>query len=675
MALAADPKGILEELHRKASQATLCGCIQEVIADRKWAPNGGDGLQFLFAFFTLQGENFFLIGSTQHRSAESVERELTPFASHSAQLSHDATLGTSGVGGNLLPIHMNSAFSMLMLAEPLGPDGNSFPEEPTAWNLVDWIYIDSMNTAIESKAADFEPANYRPKMHKPFKPQIKYKPFFMEPEFRASPLFQHLKESGYQYFYIFNSMGDGPEPSPMFKWNSELRSKKEFDVLCSQLSELYEIPIRDGKLSIVTQYGLNTPPMRVTPGTKILLHPEHSLFTFALDWKFGEKVVTEQGREVWISTCRYRHGHTPTVASATEQSPFFSSTGDIYYGKVERNGKDKMINNKNSFNLKTVNAVGIDKQNWRADIRISIIRLKSESLAKMTDQAEHGKGVYIRLENELLSEAPMYKTDTRHLPGGESQYRIVLDVLSKKAKENPDSGLNLESYKKNTSIKENKEIAQCIRLTINKAITLLKTVEPRSRLNEPAAYKEESFQKKLLHVLDDRERQNEQKKASMKGSRNGVAFEVALGDKLEEAYEEIHYGEEEITMTYSQGDTQIMTRENLRGQACDILGRAQLADGRQLHLVIQAKNTKAITPEHRDKFAAIVKEFRRKYPRDVVVPVFIQKSVKTFSNVLTNFFAQNGIFLLTSDSAESDDQAEACECICEKVEGLIASLA
>lgn len=674
MAHSADPKGILEELHRKAcTQATLCGCLQEIIADRKWAAGGGDGLQFLFAFFKLRGEHYFLIGSTQYRDTESVRRELTPFASHSAAgpQQQQATLGTSGVGGNLLPIHMNSSFSMLILAEELAA-GQPLREDRAAWNLVDWINIEDMNTAIENKDPMFDPGKYRPNTFQ-LKSQSRYIPFFSEPEFRASPLFQHIQASAYQYFYIFNSTiestQDSQEYSSMLKYNSELRSQKEFVGLCDALSELYEIPLRDKKLTLITQYGLTAPPVSLEPGKRLLMHPEHSIFTFALDWKFGEKQITDLQREWWASTCRYI---PPTSASAT---PFFSSTSETFYGKVECNGKDKILNGRNSWNQKIARCRKLDEMNWRADIRISIQRLKPDAIAGIPvhERAKLGKGIFVRLEHELLSEEHMGEADIRHLPGGESQYRVIIDILSKKAKENPDSGLSLESYKRHTKIMEKKEIAQCIKLTLNAAKRLLSSVEPMTALNDPATYCSEGFKKKLTLVLDDRERGNEQKKVTKQASRNGHTFEQVLGDILKEKYTELTYNEEDIHMNYDIGDSIIAAREGTEGQACDILGKATITDEQKLVIVIQAKNTKNVDDASRVKFISTVKEYRNKYRGHIVIPLFIQKANKSFSSIVTNHFSEHGIFILTSSAVEGDEQSPY-ETICDKLKNLISAL-
>jgi hypothetical protein len=366
--------------------------------------------------------------------------------------------------------------------------------------------------------------------------------------------------------------------------------------------------------------------------------------------------------------------------AATEETttaPFFSSAANPFYGKVEPNGKDKSLNGKNSWNLKIVENVKADKMNWRADIRIQVQRLKPEVISSMSvqEQASFGKGVFLRIENELISADHVCSCDTSHLPGGESHYRIVVDILSKYAKENADSGLTLESYKKNTKIQDKKEIAQCIKLTLNTVKRLLSSVVLDSSLDDQATYNSKAFQDRLSIVLNDRKRAEEQKKLTAAASRNGHTFEQQLGDTLKNTYTILSYGEETLRMEYEVGDSLISAREGFEGQACDILGRAQLGDGRRLLLVIQAKNTKNADQAAREKFIKIVKEFRKKYTGDIVLPAFVQKANKSFSSIVTNHFSQNGILLFTSDAVESNDQADPCACICEKLKALVGSLA
>lgn len=649
----ADPKGIVQALYRKASHATLCGCLQEVIANRKHGKNE-KGVKFLLSSFTLQDAKYFIVGSTQYRSMESVMREFTPFASHSmstsASRSESARLATAGVGGNLLYIRMNSTFSMLIQASE-EQEQESFTTTLSDWNLIDWMYIKKMNRQLETDDPNFNAEAYRPNPFTPIDADHTYIPFFSMPGFRDTSLFTHIQEVGYRHFYIFKN--------PDTDLNTELSSREKFQSMCNQLSELYEVQLKNGEISIYQQYGLDTPISTIQPGTKLLIHLDNSIFIFKLDWKLADKkIVTETGREWWENTCRFE-----------------DHRGVLFYGKCEQNGQDKIDKNgKNRWNLKTVKACKLDTMTWRADIRVSIHRLKPALNDALTEEerAYLGDGVYLRIEDELLSDNPSYKDPViRNLPGG-FRYRIIVDILSKAAKDIPDSGLNLHEYKKISTIADKKSIAQCIKRTLSIVNRLLDSFEGPA-LNLPETYSTEEFYKKLQCTLDDRERAKARDGAAAEASRKGTLFEAVLGKLFEEKYKRLTYRGQEIEFKYDCNDAHIKVQENIESQACDILGKAQLADDRPLRIVIQAKAKSQVTEDDRLKFIQVVRELREKYHalNGVIIPIFVQKNVKSFSNLQTNHFSTHGIFLLSGDSEKQD---EASASICESVKYLLTSL-
>jgi hypothetical protein len=641
MAAQTDQKGVLQTLYIKARKGDLCGVIQEVAGNRRHG-KPMPKVSFLLSVVELEGVKHFILASTQFRTLESIQREMTPFASHDMTENDIAKLATSGFGGNLLPIKLNGTFSMLSSIE----DGESFLETRSNWNLLEDMYISKMIKEIETDSKTFRPKDYEPRFHSPIFEDHSYQPFWFSETFRGKELHTHILEKNYKHFYICKK--------PNLDWNTELLSPKVFKELVDKLGEIYEIQIKNGELEFFYSYGHETPVYSLSPGNKILLHESNSMFTFKLDWALGDREVTELNREWWKNTFRYYNEHTQSY----------------FYGKLEANGKDTIKDGRSRFNLKTVKNCEITSDSdWTTDITITIMRLHPDNDKHLTEaeRAKYSNGVFIRIQDDILNEVPSYKDDTiRNLPGG-YHYRLVVDIVSKKAKSSHDAGIDIDPYKKLTSINEKKSIALCIKRTILLLQRILeKTVPTKDLQNNPASYTTEEFYKVLGHTLDDRERAKDTKR-----SRDGIKYEAKLGQTLVEKYNSFTTNtKKELQFTYEVGDSLIMVNHDIKSQGIDILGTAPICEGKFFRILIQAKDKKQITQDDKKSFFNGISQLKEKYPNDIFLSVYAQKNVVNISSSNVNDFTKKAVSLLTGGS---NDDMEACDSIAQGIKEIISN--
>ena len=494
---------------------------------------------------------------------------------------------------------------------------------------------------IETNAKSFSPKDYEPRFHSPIFEDHSYQPFWFSETLRNKQLHSHILEKNYKHFYICKK--------PSLDWNTELFSPKQFQELMEKLGEIYEIQIANGELEFHYSYGYDTPVLTLTPGNKMLLHERNSMYTFKLDWALGEREVTELNREWWKNTFRF----------------YNTKTQSYFYGKLEANGKDVLKDGRSRFNLKTVKNCEITSDaDWATDITVTIMRIHPEKDKHLTDaeRTKYSNGVYIRIQDDVLSELPSYKDDTiRNLPGG-YHYRIVIDIVSKKAKTSQDAGIDIDPYKKLTSINEKKSIALCIKRTILLLQRLLeKTVPTKELQNLPSSYETEEFYKTLTQTLDDRERAKDTKR-----SREGIKFESKLGQLLIDKYTK--FTAPSLTFTYETGDAMIMVNHDIKSQGIDILGRAPLPNGTYLNVLIQAKDKKQITQDDKKSFFSGIAQMKEKYPKDIFLSVYAQKNVVNISSSNVNDFAKKSVYLLTGMSI---DDMEACDTIAKSIQEIV----
>jgi hypothetical protein len=643
MAAQTDQKGVLQTIYLKASKADLCGTIQEVIGNRHHAKDGATWRAFLLSFFKMGGDDYCVVGSDQYRSIESIRREMTPFASHDLSESNtNIELATSGFGGNLLPIRLNGGAFSMMSSNKVDAPHQTFSDKREDWCLLDSMYISKMNAEIQSNDKNFMPKDYEPRIYPSIHKDHNYIPFFSNEEFRASPLFNHITETGYRHFYICKN--------PSIVWNPELNSANEFKSrLIHRLEEIFEVQLQDKSLALYYSYGLESQVSQAVPGKKILLHPANSMFTYVLEWMLGERQVTETGREWWKNNFRVHN----------------MRTGEYFYGTIEANGKDVVKDGRNRWNLKTVKLCDPPVE-WVPDLRISIARLRDDAMKHMTDseKSSYGNGVYLRIQGDVLNDTPSYKGEEniRNLADG-FRYRIVVDILSKKAKNAQESGIDVEAYKKLTTMNDKKSTALCVKRTVSIIQRTLDKATVAER-KDAEYYTSEAFYKLLQNSMDDRERAKDTKK-----SREGVKFELSVGDYLKEKMPILARsgGRVAANFEYETNDAHISAKYELKGQAIDILARTCLSEEKHYNILIQVKDKKQITQVDKDKFFSVVDEMKAKFPNDIFLPIYVQKQVKTYTIAMTNDFTSRGVFLVSGDS-ENDEEA------CESIYNFISSL-
>ena len=623
---APDNEGIIEDYVRVSNSCDSEGVLMEIIGNRKHNPEKCD-TKFILAKFIMDGISYFILGSTQHRSRESIKKEQTPFYRTKRDKKSVASLGTRGYGAKLFPFHIGGNYSFMAQI----PETLAFSEKMTDWLGFARINIGNLITKV-SKGEDFDPLDYRPIAKDPITSDDHYSPFLTNEAFRKSELYAFIKENGFRSFYVFE------------KYSHESSINTNFKNLTENLGRIYE-----GKgVKIYSSVNLNAPlEMNATPSLGLL--PSYWAGNLTLQWMLGKK-PTDDAR-FWKSIFRYVNPLTKAV----------------FYGQVDSNGsKDRKF----AVRTQALKTEDIPKV-WDPDIEVIVACCKDEYIKTLASPLESlSARVYMSIEEDILNDKPKeygLNTIIRNLPTP-TKTRILIKILKESVKDNKDSGLQVTHFKKGTEINEMMAIHQNLKLTLKLASKYFASITPE-HLQNSNAYFVADVQNKLLSSFADNKKHMER---SMKRKKEGVLYEGQISDLLKAAFPAIEIEGVMHPMKWKDKDSEITAAYDLQGEGIDILGVLNLGDvsptseainqiimpsstisvsSKRIWIILQIKdNELSIAKAEKDKFLITRKSLMDKYPSDIFISALVLAKKISYTAPLAMEMMREGILTILEDS-------------------------
>jgi hypothetical protein len=153
-------------------------------------------------FNTPQGR-FFILGTNNYRTKESIEKEHTPFKFNESKADTVATISARGYGAKLFPFHVRGLYSNLFRLN----NSDSFSSDITEWVMKDCIDMDDLCRTIDDKS-EFDANDFRSKWLLPINKRPDTVPFFYNKEFSGKPVDLFMREHNFKYFYQFMNYND-----------------------------------------------------------------------------------------------------------------------------------------------------------------------------------------------------------------------------------------------------------------------------------------------------------------------------------------------------------------------------------------------------------------------------------------------------------------------------------
>lgn len=573
-----DEKGLLADTNRFASQTDLLYIFTELIQNRKWNSDKSTG-KFVFSTFELQGKRYLVIGYNHFREHSSIEKEHTLFNWRSSTVSGEATIGTRGYGAKLLAFKIGGQYSNYYHLK----DSDTFPTDLNDWGLKESINITKLQEKLNSEENLDKFINpYRENYIEPACSKEGVSPtLLVDSTFLSSELYSFFKKNNFKYFYVFS--------------NYDTAIDSLLDISLERLSNLYE----GNTAEIYRSKGLLEPTLLVTTIQNSLgLCKKWWGGEFTLEWMLGEK----DGR-YWKSICRY----------------YNNNTGHEIFSKLSSNGsKDSHFNIRHHY---------FDKQSleseWVPDIRVTVAITSDEYVRETnllgTDAANR---INIQIEGDFIDDSSSdyglnYKI--RHM-NDMSRTRIILSILSARAKNNKEFGLDLGHLKQASGFSKSGAIYEMVSQTIGRAVNYFKIIKETYNIGDPAAYLDKSIVDKFRDYMQVDKKASSR---STKRKKEGIKFEGKISKLLTDSFDDIDWDHK---------DSHISSTHELNGEGIDCLGETQLRNGKTLWIVLQIKDKESgLSQEELKKFTDTLSELKTKYPKDVFLSYLVLAKKKGYT--------------------------------------------
>jgi len=618
-----DPRGLLQDLSKVARSCDTVGINQEIIGNRLHGDTS-QPISFLYALFKLKRMedtvDYFILGSTQHRTKESIDKENTPFIYKHKDINNTtATLGTRGYGANLRPFHHGGSSSIICQIE----NTSIFPENLNKWGSYSWRNFKDLNDKIRDNQ-DFYPDSYRPAPHFPVTADIDYNPFFTDPQFANTELCAFIKEKNFKFFYITTN----PD------------NISRFDEFIQTLGKIYE----NNKVSIFSSKNFKMPTLikPIEPSQLSLFNPknpEHFLGfgldsrywtgSFTLEWKMGVKPKEES--RYWNSMCRFTN----------------SRTNEQIYSQLDSNGSDDV-----KFGLRTKSIKDEDiPTNFSPDIRVTVAVCNNDyinALEKTKEKAIiHQNRVFMFIEGDLINHNPNdfgLNQDMRHLPEPK-RMRVFIEILNEKMKDISDSGLKVLHIKNTSSISEKSAIHQMISKTLKLANKYFKNIgELDGALDKPDNFYTIDIMKQVRVSLEDDKKHCER---SRKRKKEALNWESRIAEYITDEFSQVQFNDTEYTIDWMDNDAKISSKYDLNGEGIDILGIFSINE-KNIWICIQCKDQER-SVSGADKFIDTKNELNAKNSTDIFLSFLILGKKKSFEPGLVMKMLKNNIITVLED--------------------------
>jgi len=601
-----DELGVLADYRRVALVEQLYNILWEIIANRKWNLD-----KKLVKFLFIRFKDYFILGTTQFRTKESIEKEHTPFKFNKSQADTTASVSARGYGAKLFPFNIQGQYSNLFRLT----DTDTFSSDPSAWGMKDWIDITELGKIIDNND-EFETQYFRSIYHTPMTKKNKGEtvelPFFLKDDFLNSDVNTFIQLHNLKYFYVFKN-----SPSVSAQLDSALE----------QIARVYQ----KTDVEIYSSTNLSAPVLIETP-VGFGIHTDDWSGAMALDWVIGEKKI---------------------LNSTTGTRTFYKSEV-----RVNITGSDKNIWSRNDSNSSSDKKFGyrftdfkpLSEEIWKPKIRITIALMNDAYMNTLSsNDTKIQENIYIRMEDDLISfpsADPTIASKLRNTPLP-SRLRIIVDILEESVKTNPEAGLAITGVKSKSNIIHGKAIHECI----IRSLDLFKKHITRVIQNNDFTFCSDELLKKLEEDCNPNKEKN---KKSAKRSKEALLFESRVSKYLETELSSVNIGEEDYTITWEDNDATISANHNLEGQAIDTLGRLATKNN-TIWIAIQSKDRESAIPKcELDNFINTLNSLRvNKDVNDKIIPILTLAKMKSFNYDTHIMMLKAGIFTVVETVSDS----------------------
>jgi hypothetical protein len=593
--------GVLADYRRVSHTLNLVNVLWEIVADRKWSPDKSTA-KFIFIRFG----GYFILGYNHHRTKDSIEKEHTPFKFNESRSDAAASISARGYGAKLFPLHVQGTYANLFRLV----DSTTFSSDPNDWGMKDWIDITGLCRIIDHKKEEFNPEEFRSRYYTPLtkkKGKTMEKPFFLEDEYVGTPLAKFVEEHNFKYFYVF------------LDYTSSVNVHLEGAL--KELARIYE----DKDVELYSSHELAAPTKIIAP-KGFGLTPRNWVGAVEVEWRLGEKITLTGAsiKSYYKSEFRFR----------------YHGSDKVIWGRVDSNGSatDKFGIRFASFEP----PVG-----WTPQARVTLALTTTEYRESLgTNEEKLQEHIYLCVEDELISwrEAdPVLSVRLRSLPVP-TRIRLKVDILEESLKTHPESGLVVNSVKSNSTIQTQKGIHEMMLLTVSLGGKHLRRDE-EAAVKGPVFYNEDFFTKMECDI-------HQNKKASTRSTkrkREGLKYEKAVSDYLENQLNSLDYFEENCPITWEDNDATIMAEHGLDGQGIDTLGKLVIPSlGKNIWIAVQSKDRESAVPaKELDAFSSTVQQLKdvkcALNSRDIVIAILSLAKPKSFTYANYEKLLEKGI--------------------------------
>lgn len=431
----ADNRGVLTNYARTAPKCDTTGLFSEIIGNRKHGPPSADRTTtFMFATFddfeTRIDKNnekkqvrvpYFIIGSSQPRSQESIDYELTPFKSNRRAEEESSRLREKGSGAKLPLFNLLGHFSILYQIS----DHEMFSSNEGDWMMTRETNMRDLVSKL-MKEGLFEIGPFMP-YHMSANESS---PFWRLDSIMSTDMMDWIRRSKMRSFYVYR----------------DYLEKLDLDDHIERLALIYE--------------GTDVQILRSKNGSQPLLvtaKPYVSLGLIPKYWKDSITVYCKLG---------------------TLAKKFFDSQFKIclpsrpMYLKLLPNGKKENP---------TPNLTEDKESSWEnteADFSITGAILTDDFVAHEPIRKETGyfrqadsmisRMAFVRIEEDLISDKPVADDEIgisirTALLDMDGAFRIIINLINARVKDSVDSGLVIEPFKRDTKLRAKHGIHECIK--------------------------------------------------------------------------------------------------------------------------------------------------------------------------------------------------------------------
>ncbi len=577
-----DPFGICAHSVRVANQEPLDSLLQEIFGNRKHGKIPREGhVKYLAALAKLDGRPVFLLGSTQHRTEESIIKEHTLFNFTAKQADMVAKLGTRGQGAKLLPFKIGGEYEVWFRLQ----DGDEFSVHAKEWGLKQTVDISNLMKDVhtnQTRDGQYLTSRYSTILHIP-STEAKTLNTFKLQALLNKPLMDFVTLHNFKYFQVFTGYQDFLP--------AQLRGAMQ------TLANYYEIN-KDIQLYYFNELHTGAPEHLVAVGPRYGLCPEDWVGSFSFDWKLGKR---HSSGKYFENQLRWTN----------------PVSGTSYYAQISSNGSTE-DHKKFARRTKSILLSEEEKQAWTPDLRITIPMVKSE-LANTSF-----KQFWLLLEEDLISDKTgLLGCDAKLRNMGEfqSRQRYIVRILSEAIKDHKDAGLSIEGVKRKSSIQQSQ--AAIHEMLVETLKLVQKIFQKMQSVDTPAAYVESALLDMIPKIIEMDKLHAEKTK---KRRNEGIKFEAIVKANVQEDIEEL----DDCGVEWETNDAEISVKHDLgdENQGIDFLGSVSVGM-RTIRFACQMKDkTMALTDGTVEKFTKTVDALRAKYPNDTVYSFLVVANPK-----------------------------------------------